>query len=283
MHQSKLSFKKKIILQECSIKNFFKLNFEGFFIKLALICILFCSNVEASIIQPQEIPPKDIKSIERFFKYIIFQTTAPFTLFGDKPITLINFNTEVKPLYFIEASYSAVIIKDFKIWKSYESKCSKNFAFKEEVEKDSYSIILINKKNCLATIESNLELFHEILDTKLTAEEILDRICNSRVFSQDVLQSHQGLLGILLGYGKNNSMAFHDIYTEQRLFYKPLQFFNNEPHDPLLLFSMPDFVAIENDLETQTLKESYIKTRKQITALYRKGELLEAALKKIVD
>lgn len=171
--------------------------------------------------------------------------------------------------------------KGFKAWKKYAPLCASKYAFIEGHRPDDghFCLLFINKPACLHVIESHLRLFQEVLDEKINADEILRRVeISPDLFA--TLKHHQGLLGILLGFGKNNSLAFHAIF-EKNLPYKCLKRFNEHEYAPPFTFYDLNFVVIENDLETAFLREKYKKQREQIIEAYRNGDFLEVTFSKL--
>lgn len=249
---------------------------------ICLIVFIFSSSFTISK-NLASIPEKDLNNIRFFFSHLVHDTPAPYTLFGDKPISIIECPITKNPFFISHSSKVCMLHKSFEIWKKYSHLFpSKNYCFVEnhEFDKGRYCIVLINKQSCLEIIEKNLSLFHEILEEKLKASEILRCIESSNDLFQ-TLKYHQGLLGLLLGFGKNNAFAFHELYVNKRPI-KKLKFFNSEAYDPLLIFRVLNFAVIEDDLETICLKKTYQKQRELIIAHYQKDYLI-TTLERLVE
>jgi hypothetical protein len=230
------------------------------------------------------ISTEDRVCIENFFRYIVYETPAAFTLFGDKPISIIEIDVWTNPYYFTDSAVSYELRRNFSKWKKYAHLFpSKKYVFVENdiFDRSRFCILLINQEACLKIIKEHLLLFQENINEKISAEEILNRITSSsRLF--DTLCSHQGLLGILLGFGKNNAFAFHDIY-ERHLPFRTLKLFSEESGEPLLAFNKLNFAVIDGDPENSYLKKKYDDQRKKLCEIYRNGDFLEITLKKFLE
>ena len=105
------------------------------------------------------------------------------------------------------------------------------------------------------------------------------------------LWSHEGLLGILLGYGRTNAWLFYEhkqplkpVFSDEltQLFSSKkavLNFTFGWPHaemQEVLMF--PNFMADLNAEETKRLKSDYLQTREKILNYYSGKNFLEATL-----
>lgn len=117
-------------------------------------------------------------------------------------------------------------------------------------------------------------------------QEILEDIFN------DVLNKHNGLLGLLFGYGKNNSLKFQKEYRTKKmnaLFKnktyirsKKLKAFHEQSRN-LYLIDLPRFAADLDYSESKDLYKSYEKTRIYLTKAYKKRNFLKITLEKFIS
>lgn len=91
---------------------------------------------------------------------------------------------------------------------------------------------------------------------------------------------HDGLLGTLLGYGRDNSWLFWQqtrkqgicldtVWEDSEYTYK---WRDETPFPP------PQFVGDRSSEESKQLKQGYLQARKEILDLYEKGDFLETTL-----
>jgi hypothetical protein len=112
-------------------------------------------------------------------------------------------------------------------------------------------------------------------------------------FLNQILKNHDGLIGTLLGYGRNNAWAFHEksknmqsfIDEKEQLRMKTFcqqqgswKFFTGSFCRDFSYLPLPGFAADFNDPETKTLKNTYSKSRNKILDSYREKDFLEVTL-----
>ncbi len=275
------------ILIKCPVKFPFTGRFYKFFIRLLLLfCFFYSFSISASTAHEilEQIPLQDRVSIRLFFDYVIYQTPSPFTLFGDKPMSGIACMKCMNPFYLSESSYNNSLPKYYEVWKKYAHLFpSKKYLFIEYYypEMKNLYITLFNKKACIDTMNNHLSLFQEILGETFSSQELFNHI----VSSSDVpgtLKHHQGLYGLLFGFGKVNAFRFHAIYYDH-LPYKPLNSFNSDEYHLITLFRIPDFVAVSDDPETIFLEQKYRAQREAIIEAYLDKDFLEVTLTKWME
>jgi hypothetical protein len=104
----------------------------------------------------------------------------------------------------------------------------------------------------------------------------------------EVLEDHQALIGIILGYGRENSWAFlescekrvpvgdvwkGEISKEIQTCRVPVDI-----HECLALESCPNFAGYPNSEESIALKKAYLLTRDKVINYYKDKDFLEATL-----
>ena len=143
--------------------------------------------------------------------------------------------------------------------------------------------------------------FKKSLSINITPQEILESCLKGNIIFEDVLNYHDGLLGILLGYGRHNaqlffrkiqiegirelqkfsltknslqpSEGFRTLDDEYNDLSARLSFFDEGEILDLnpLFMTLPGFMADHNSIETQQLKIKYRKQYKKIINKYKKG------------
>lgn len=246
---------------------------------LVLIYLLFAPP-HYSCVHPNmgRIPPKDKFELELFFDYLMHNSMIGYTLCGDKPVSIESFpslskmppqnavNVFVKhPGYFI-------LWKGWLTWERYSHLFpSDNIVIR--FISSTNTMVIINKKRARIAIEENLDLFRRSVGADHTTEEILEEIC--RPNKEDYLIGKNCiLLGILLGYGRNNAVAFGNKSYIQRL-----EFFNPynaaEAFDPFL---NPGLMVIRNgtnERENARIRSVFNKAKKNIQSEFKDGKYLD--------
>lgn len=280
---------------------------------------LFFSTTDPLAKALRTIPKEDRESLEWFFRH--FGESA-YVLFGDKPMAFCGvqrvepYKPDVSKVYDFMDSIcrlhleNMVQMKGWETWKKYNHLFSSaQFAFLENNSPDGATIVLINKQAFLKQIEDNIDYFKEVLGKGVTSQQILADCLQSQDLLKDVLQNHEGLIGVLLGFGRSNAHLFfrrsqlnNDVASQRFSITKrtlsPSNGFatiGDEMNDisgrlasfdasevddfnPILL-SLPQFVADNHSPETKRLKAGYTQQYKKIIQAYKKGDFLEVTLK----
>jgi len=271
-------------------------------------------------------PEDDREALEWFFR-CLFHDTFSYVLFGSKPMSISSFlkiEPSRPPIYrvadFMDLSIglaSPVRLKmhrGWEVWKKYEHFFpSSNFFLLENRDLECITIVMINKYFFLKKIEENIDDFKEVLGSQITPEKIFEDYLKANDVFKDVLNSHEGLLGTLLGYGRHNAQLFlrrnqiEKIIKSQEFSSTKQSFFPSKGFDTLdeeyrnineklvsfdtsqimdfnpLLIMLPGFAADQEASETQQLKIEYKKQYKNIMKRYKNGDFLEITLRKFVQ
>lgn len=244
-------------------------------------------------VQLQNIPKNDQEILEIFFSNMISSEYFGYVLFGNKPMAAAGLETEFTP----EEVLGETAIKQNYIhigWQTWE-KYSRLFPSEKFVLKLSKSplassyhwVVLINKETTLKCVENNLEFFKFALGDQLTPESILQSLITTDDIFNDTLNKHDGLLGMLFGYGTSNSIKFHMGHRsiergapyKNKFFHKPsqLEAFNKQGRD-LVLVALPRFAADLKHPESKALYQSYSATQVQLSNIYREKKFLKPTL-----
>ncbi|MBA3722533.1 MAG: hypothetical protein H0W88_09055 [Parachlamydiaceae bacterium] len=207
------------------------------------------------------ISPRDQQSLEYFFKYLINRTSLGYTLCGEKPCSIETFpclsNAPPKHALKIFIRYPAYSImkNGWTTWTKYKDHFnSENFVFRFIPQNNT--LVLINKKATRKVIEDNIDLFHRYSNPSESLDYFLKQVCQPT--DQDYfIKSNIILLGILLGYGRNNSLAFAQRGYLQNL--KKFCLYGNS--NCLNVIHDPGFISIQNGTNEIENKKILIKLR----------------------
>ncbi|WP_284452944.1 hypothetical protein [Parachlamydia acanthamoebae] len=247
-----------------------------------ILFMLSISLLKADVQKTESISQEDFKKLESFFDYLIHHSSIGYSLCGEKPVSIEIFPTlsEIPIPYsvniFLYHQGYSIEWNGLNTWKLYAHLfSSKKFAFR--FIEGCNKIVFVNKCAAKEVIEENLDLFHKYLDRTKSADEFLEELCNPKK-NDYMLNPHTTILGILLGYGRNNAIAFSNKSCIQKL--EPLDL--AEQNICLRPFLLPGCLIINNGTNEkenahilQTLKSARKCLQKKIT----KGHCFETFLK----
>lgn len=281
-------------------------------------------------------PKNDRENLEYFFREMIHTDCFGYVLFGEKPMALGSLVRKINPFAcFWEkepqkaestAEYSPRLFEKF-FWYFNDAisprryKCNKGYETWKKYEKifpmnrftifcenhhhvggENLTIILVNNSSFIQMVREHRDDFKAILNKEADGEALLKEGSLKPLLSE-VLMDHDGLIGIMLGYGRDNAFLFHQKYqiascadTEQlgsawtdeetAIFSKQLESISwmsehitGSHLKDLELISLPGFRADPSSSETQSLRRHYLKTRQAIIDYYKDKDFLEATLK----
>ncbi len=156
---------------------------------------------------------KDLSILEEFFHCCFCDNAFAYTLFGSKPMGIGGHYWS-----FVDTSSSGYrqmhLIIDFWGWQTWQKYAhlfpSHHFCLIKSKPSDPthFGFTLINKKSCQQVITQHLPIFQECFGSATTVQEILDVVCSGKL--NQLYSKKKGFiacLGLLLGYGKTNSLA----------------------------------------------------------------------------
>jgi len=292
-------------------------NKTAFFLSIGFLFTLFACSFHRSIDVAKELrnlSDEDRENLEWFFRGF---WESSYVLFGTKPMafTFIKdpHHPHVEHIFDFMDSITdchpsaQVEIKGWEVWKKYNHLFkSSNFIFLENQEEAGNEIFVINKRSFLDKVGENLDCFQEVLGRDVTPEQILELCLKSKNIIKDALKGHDGLLGILLGFGRHNSYlywranqiksgcfpkwlapssGFSTLEEEYAHINGTLTFFPNLLMNDLnpFLLDLPEFRADQEHPETEQLRKEYLATYKTILKSYENGNILETTLRQFCD
>lgn len=165
----------------------------------------------------EKIPSKDLSSIKNLFEYLFIHNELSYSLFGDKPVSFCNsvlsqpppkLSRNLKLTTYCALTFTTQhkLLSNWYVWKKYKDSFPiKNFKFFE----CQSTIFIINKISLHNLFKNELvsNLFSKQLGPKWHKKYIENGInCEADFFS--LLNHDHHLIGVLLGYGYNNSLLF---------------------------------------------------------------------------
>lgn len=291
-----------------------------------IIAILFvCFHVKASEQYVDKahvlgffntIPIEDQKEIKSLFKNLFFNDVLSYSLFGDKPISfsreifykhssgelveLLTLNGYCQSVLDSYCEPSSILEKRWNVWEKHKNNFKlKNIFIRKAIGKHE-RVLIINKNAFKKIFNKNIQLFKEIIGDNISAEDLLAQLelDNRSVF--DILHDNEGLLGILLGFGKHNAMLFQKreellnsigknlksselIQDQIKLLDSKLQALHE--HDPYIISTINrvGFAADPTHLETIRLRQKYDKLNKKLNDIYSQENWFEQTLLQLIE
>lgn len=257
------------------------------------------------------VPWKDKKNLDYLFRTMFALDSGSYTLFGSKPMSmscyLTPFSTTSLVIFLESLSPKNLrIYWGWKTWEKYQNLLAKSefLLWAEEnpfwlrwfqPPSASTSILMVHKERLREMIDAHIADFQTVLNRKtVTCEQLLLEARN-KPFLKEVLKDHDGLIGTLFGYGRNNAWLFEERNQGKKV---PLVsmwgeevyvFFKNRPTPNWLIYGFdsedlsenlnyPCFLANPDSLETQELKRKFLDTREKILNYYKNKDFLETTL-----
>lgn len=241
---------------------------------------------------------KDRKRLLSFTRLLFAEDNFAYTLLGTKPVSWACYQ---KPLPLTDLStfcsawgkYHRTLHVGWKTWLKYRDSFL-SVAFWEESghsDRTWISIVIVNEEEFNHVVNSNKKDFEQVLRRNVVdGFQLLKEAKNSSLMS-GVLGGHQALLGIVLGYGRENSWAFLESSQKR----EPLGCVWSHPEEQisgaiqtrvgatdlescLALESCPTFAGYPDSEESLELKKNYLLIRERVIEYYKNKDFLEATL-----
>ncbi len=261
-------------------------------------------------------PKSDREKLEYFFLELIALGGFGYVLLGEKPMALDVASEKIHPFAGLSGFKHAIIPRrtksasGFKTWEKYKKffPTSRFIFLYEKDSRDNLLIILINKNAFIQKIQQHANDFKRILQREVRPEELLKEGI-SRPLLSDILMNHDTLIGILLGYGRDNAYLFHQksqLSSDEEIedFCEKFQFgsvWTDEEFEELRkkfdsvgwissyitgshmrnldLMTLPGFGGVFACPETQHWRKHYLETKKAIIEFYEDKDFLETTLR----
>lgn len=280
---------------------------------LSLYCFFFqiyiFANQDLGIVYIDN--KKEQNYLELFLQTFFLEDDFSYTLFGEKPMSFSGF-MKSSPILTEKIYYLLPTIKHLshrkaaETFKKYRKYINKDYIFIFNENSTETYIFFIHRNAFLTAIDNNLDVFLNELGENFTPESFLKEILEEKKPLLEIIHRHEGILGILLGYGRHNSLLFQrkadilgrcwgysqntkasnnniSLYsTIEELNYldKKLGFFSEESeYCPLIPIAPLNFCSDNDFPETKKLKEKYTFLRRKINETYANSNPFELILK----
>jgi hypothetical protein len=267
-----------------------------------LVCFFiqgFSFNVKESL---NKIEKNDKKKLDLFFRTLIGRDEFGFTLFGQKPVSTVYWESpQIWEEICSDDHYSMILSDGLAVWNQYRHlfPLKKYILIETRLNDHVDELVLVNYEEALHVIKEQITLFQDYFQEKGSPQTIFDR-CLAINFKP----KHSALFGILLGYGKQNAFRFHkreelqkkvflgakipnavvpeyDEYKELSKEWNSLESF--EKGDPLNIVKFPRFVVDLKDSETKEILEKIKKAKKKISLVLKSEDFLEVVLSRLCE
>lgn len=233
-----------------------------------------------------KLSPIEKQYLADFFKYTIVVSSFGYVIWGDKPMSFETYDPTLPPRAVEGFDYmddQHILDKyrfreGFETWKKIENEFSlKKYSLFSVVNSNGLiEIYLINHSSFLRTVSEHIEDFRNILQNlNLTPEHVLEGYLSGKYRNQ--INSHDGLLGTLLGFGKKNAWAYMNEPIDS------MEYFGSDwkTVEPLSIL-LPMFRSLDSG-ETKQLAENYLSQKKKIEEIYQNGDYLETTILKLTE
>ena len=239
---------------------------EGLLISCCLLILLFFVSKKQDITRKLHSLPADEKFfMEAFFRILISTDNGSYVLFGDKPASLMVYKEwqsyDLHPVsHFPSDTDFSPERKGFEIWQKYQHLFpSKTYTFLKIGSCFSdhlTAVFFIHNERLLKVLSKNFIDFHRIFPQFKSSECLLNAMLNDSSILHQICNKYDLLLGIILGFGKDNAALF-ERKMEIDAFLFPQKFYSREPYlkQPFLR-PVPrlGFATLEEELDAIEIK-----------------------------
>lgn len=239
-------------------------------------------NVRAKL---ETLTPEEKADLAYFFDYACLFCQYPYTLLGYKPMSICNYLQDSGDLPdLLRADYQRPRHKNFadSLERGYSILEKYSFLFSKKSHliiryhasnsQGMKEVALIDNQRCMKEIENNLDEFSRVLKKSYSPEQIFEILTHPEDESFYKITQNNHLLGILLGFGRNNAYLF-SLNKKDKL----TSFSNEWPGWPRK-WLLPCFICDRTTGETKNLKKRYKMARKFIRWTYFNRNQLEVTL-----
>lgn len=175
------------------------------FYKLILLLLITvqCSSVE--------ITGEQAAILTKFFEHLIKNSEAGYVIHGKKPVCINAYHLQDHFYGENESELASVYLREGAlVWKALHLDSSDiivhTYDREDTLAKGWVHVLVINRPLFIKTINDNLALFQYVLGPSLSAYGLLEKLIDPKETFHSVLKNDKVLIGILLGYGTQNSL-----------------------------------------------------------------------------
>ena len=240
---------------------------------------------------------KDKERLTGLMQILFAHDSFAYTILGSKPISWETYQNSL-PLsnwtnfYDSFSVHNRTLRSGWKTWEKYQHLFPSTHLWAEnpKCHPGSISILIVNEDRFNDIVNKNKRDFEEVLCREIMDGFQLLREAKNRSLMNEVLEGHQGLLGIVLGYGRDNSWQFHEgcktrtpigcVWGEENGSFadESIQSDITLTDYYLSLCSCPSFAGDPNSEESLALKTEYLLTKQKVMDYYKDKDFLEATL-----
>ena len=171
-----------------------------------LLLLAVCLPLDADAVYPD---PE-----EELLKTLFYEEQFAYVLFGAKPMATTTFWERSRWENVHSCRPYPLDAKAFDIWKKNCHKYASNHFFfrqwhgKYHTKIPIHELEFVNVAKFLEVVNDNIDLFQKVLGKEWTAKKLLHEFKTSDHSVSEILHHHEALIGILLGYGRQNSLFF---------------------------------------------------------------------------
>lgn len=249
---------------------------------------------------------EDKEWLGKFFDDLLFVEGGVYTLWGCKPVTEIvfyhyteeemqsNFSEDEKKDCFIQDVYDLPLN-----WEKWEKICSrfpfkKHLLFRSHFDEDGKAsfVYFVDILKTAVTLESHYDMFRKAVQFDFHPLQVVLEMPDSKsIFWKKVRSAENSdlLWGLLFGYGKTNSFAFHWKFFDcpevckKMIESYPYRYSNSPPRGLVRLsvnnFNLPPFISFE---DSEEMIHYYKKEQKKIKKAYLNNNRLKVTLNKLM-
>lgn len=249
-----------------------------------------------------ELAPEERVWMEKFFKDVMLDNTAVYTLWGSKPMTDfdIHYHSEVEVRAFFdglseEEKKNTVVVKDYDLpenWEKWEQIRSKyrirNYLFFKTVDLEDPKfarISFVNIKEMAFLLVNHYTTFKRETGMDFDPLKVVFEIERGSEFWNKAL-NNSVLVGLLYGFGLENSCSFKWKHGKHPAIYDDFcnslkfRFSDHNMHNASIAhFSLPIFASFSEGKDE--VIEKYKNEREMIRQSYRGKDFLNLTLEKL--
>lgn len=239
---------------------------------------------------------KDKKRLAGLMQKLFAENSFAYTILGSKPISWETYQSPF-PLstwtrfYNSFLEHNRTLRSGWKTWEKYQHLFPSAHLWAEtpKCHPGLTSILIVNQDRLNDVINKNKRDFQNVLGREITDGFQLLTEAKNRSLMNEVLEGHQGLIGIVLGYGRDNSWKFLEgcknrtsigcVWEEEDDSIEESIESNVNLNDYYLShYSCPSFAGDPNSAESLILKSEYLSTKQRLIDYYKDKDFLEATL-----
>jgi hypothetical protein len=170
-------------------------------LKIIISLLFFLQSIS---LLANEYPP----ALTNFLKCLFLDSESGYVFFGSKPVCYYCVGDQNALMLGSSVHEQQATLRNGIHWWEAAHPAQENdkFVLKIRPNREGYEILSLNKKEILRAVEENLVLFQYILGHKITPEYLFTTLATSDESFYTLLNNNNALVGILLGFGTENSI-----------------------------------------------------------------------------